>query len=264
MLQGVTRFLYGMAFGLALLVAQPAKAVPTLQLDIIGGTYDAATQMIVTNSSTFTLLALATAGSRSEADILADTFFVSMALAPAMDEGPFNAGTFSVNGNTVQATDTGLVYGTPPTEDANPDLGSHGHYPTYFHEVAFQFDANDTTTTYNSENDTGGVAFDENGYGTFFYKLEMNVGGLVGKTLHFDLYDTALKNNGTNSIDSFAPFSHDAEYIPGLTCTDCGEDPVPAPASTPIFLLAVALIALMRRHALRKAQAAATPVASAT
>jgi hypothetical protein len=42
MLQGVTRFLYGMAFGLALLVAQPAKAVPTLQLDIIGGTYDAA------------------------------------------------------------------------------------------------------------------------------------------------------------------------------------------------------------------------------
>ncbi len=255
------KFLAGFAVAMVAFLSLPAKAVPTLQLDIIGGTYDPITQTVVTNSSTFTLLALATPGSRTAQDILSDTFYAALALEPSMQEGAFDAGSFTVNGDTVYATDTGMNYGTPPVADAHPDLADHGQFPTYFHEVAFQFDANDTTTTYNAQDDAGGVAFDESGYGTFFYKMEINVGGLVGKTLHFDLYDTALKQNGNLSIESFAPFSHDAEYRPGLSCTDCGQNeaPVPAPASTPIFIIALGLIAAMRRYSLRRATEPAIP-----
>ena len=204
----------GFVFGLALMAASAARAVPALQLDIIGGTYDAATQTVVSNGPSFTVLALATAtGNTSSSDILAETYFLSAAFlsGPAQSAG-FNAGSFTVGGATVQATDSGLDYGAPPIDAAhNTNLPNHGIFPTYFHEVAFTFDGSDTTATYNAQDDAGGGLFDEAGSGTFFVKFEINVAGLAGEVLHFDLYNTNVKRNGDIKIDDFAPFSHDAQ-----------------------------------------------------
>ena len=207
-------------------------------------------------------------------------------LPPASQSAGFDAGSFTVDGSSIQATDAGLTYGTPPLDAAhNKDLPSHGIFPTYHHEISFQFDASDTTTTYNSQDDTGGVLFDENGTpvmgrqvsniiavsttqrefadpenaafheathflltngtGSFFAKLEINVGGLIGQTLHFDLYNTKVKNNGTISVDDFAPFSHDAQS--GLSVVE-GDVDVPEPAAGLILIGGIAVMGILRRR----------------
>ena len=242
------KFMAGLVIACSLMAASAAKAVPALQLDIIGGTYDAATQTVVSSGPSFTLLALATpTGNTSASAILADTYFISMALLPpASQSAGFDAGSFTVDGSSIQATDAGLTYGTPPLDAAhNKDLPSHGIFPTYHHEISFQFDASDTTTTYNSQDDTGGVLFDENGTGSFFAKLEINVGGLIGQTLHFDLYNTKVKNNGTISVDDFAPFSHDAQS--GLSVVE-GDVDVPEPAAGLILIGGIAVMGILRRR----------------
>ncbi len=260
-----TKLVSGVLTAGLLMSATAARAVPALQLDIIGGTYDAATQTIFASGPVFTLVALATAtGHTSAADILADTYYLSAALSPVTSSGSFNAGSFSIDGVTTQASDTGMTYGTPPIDAAfNNDLPDHGIYPTFFHEISFKFDANDTTTTYNSENATGGVMFDENGVGTFFVKFEINVGGLVGKTLHFDLYNTDVKRNGSTFVDAFAPFSHDAQSILNLVVTeeDGGSATVPEPGSCLILItgLGMCWVARRRRAALATEQSCTAP-----
>lgn len=238
----------GLVIGCALMAATSARAVPALQLDIIGGTYDATTQTVISNGPSFTVVALATAtGNTSAADILAETYYISAAFlsAPAQSAG-FNAGSFSVDGTTVQATDSGLDYGAPPLDAANnANLPSHGLFPTYFHEIAFSFDGNDTTTTYNSQDDAGAGLLDENGNGTYFVKFEINVAGLAGEVLHFDLYNTKVKNNGNITIDDFAPFSHDAQSGAGLPPTNVE---VPEPSTIAIIGLGLLGLGIARRR----------------
>lgn len=127
-----------MLFGCHLLVATGAKAYPALQLDIRGGVYDSVTQTVTSDGPTFTLIALATpTGSRSAAEILAETYYISTGInsSPEQSAG-FNVGSFKIGGTTVQATDAGMEYGTPPIEAAhNSDLPGHDVYPTYYHEV---------------------------------------------------------------------------------------------------------------------------------
>ncbi len=148
----------------------------------------------------------------------------------------------------VEATDSGMQYGTPPIDAAhNHDLPNHGIYPTYFHEVSFNFDPNDTTTSYNSQDDTGGILFDENGVGSFFVKFEISTGGLIGETLHFDLYNTALRNNDDTAVDNFAPFSHDAQTTFRTTSDDPNSD-IPEPGSFVIFLFSLAFLIYLRRY----------------
>ena len=238
-----------MLFGCNLLVATDAKAYPALQLDILGGTYDSVTQTITSDGPTFTLIALATpTGSTSAAEILADTFYISTGISSAPEQSAgFNVGSFKIGGTTVQATDAEMEYGTPPIDAAhNTDLPGHGVYPTYYHEVSFQFNANDTTTSYNSEDDTGGILFDENGIGSFFVKLEIDATGLYGETLHFDLYNTELRNNGSTTVDNFAPFSHDAQSAHNTSNDDPGD--IPEPASLIVFMMSLALLIYMRRR----------------
>lgn len=238
-----------MLFGCHLLVATGAKAYPALQLDILGGVYDSVTQTVTSDGPTFTLIALATpTGSRSAAEILADTYYISTGInsSPEQSAG-FNVGSFKIGGTTVQATDAGMEYGTPPIEAAhNSDLPGHDVYPTYYHEVSFQFNANDTTTSYNSQDDTGGILFDENGVGSFFVKLEIDARGLYGETLHFDLYNTELRNNGSTAVDNFAPFSHDAQSAYNTSNDDPGD--IPEPATVIIFMMSLALLIYMRRR----------------
>jgi hypothetical protein len=244
---------FAAAFALfAIHAGGPARAVPALQLDIVGGVYDAATETVVASGSSFTLLALATAtGSTSAADILNETYYISAAIVPPVAQDPgFNAGSFQINGVTINATDGNMIYGTPPTEGlGNPNLPGHGIFDSYYLELAFQFSAADTTTTYNSQDNAGGALFDEAGAGSFFLALEIDVSGLApGRLLHFDLYNTKVKNNGAVTIDDFAPFSHDAEStLPSGPVPDTGVD-VPEPASLAVFLTGLAAAFRLRRR----------------
>src|SRR3546814_16584105 len=88
---------------------------------------------------------------------------------------------------TITATDGSLTFGTPPADAAhNNDLPGHGVFPTYYYEIAFQFDAGDTAAIYNSEDDAGGQ-LDETGSGMFFAAFEIDVSDLgEGHVLHFD------------------------------------------------------------------------------
>ena len=230
------RFLSSLTFAVLMLVSARAEAVPVLQLDIIGGTYDWETQTIISNSNSFTLVALLTP---KDSAALYDTYYISAALTPQTPEGtnPTNS-SFSFGGTTYQATED-MTYGVPPLEEGmvgteDPgDLQRHGIYPTYFREFAFSFYPNLTTGTYDAQYDRGGL---RPGTGTYYqtWQVETALGGSY--QLHFDLYDTVAKTACSgprktqvcgvdvdleNGAGAFAPFSHDAESSP----------PVPEPAS---------------------------------
>lgn len=238
MLKSSHRLLGTIVLTSMLLFATAARAVPTLQLDIIGGSYDAATQTVFSNGPTFSLVAYGTPGSQTAAQILGQMFYISAAFVPRMDRDlSFNAGSFEIDGAAIAATDANLSYGIPPGGDGK-DLGAHGIYETYYHEVSFSFDAADTVTAYNTQDNAGGAMFDELGTDMFFKSWDFNVAGLGGYQLHFDLY------NGNRSL--FAPFSHDAESA--FYNINPNSDPVPEPSTIVVFGIGVLGIRAIRRR----------------
>lgn len=211
------RKIIGTLFLLAALgcIPQEVSAVPTLQLDIAGGGYDHGTETIVTSSDTFTLYALIRPDSKNT---LSDTYYVSAALTPQVSTGA-SLGSFVFNGSTVSAT-SGMDYGVPPLE-ANlsrdrGDLPKHSIFPTYFKEFSFQFDSANRIASYNSQDRaiSGGAintAYAANGR-MYYAMFDVDVSSLAqGYEVHFDLYNTAVKNGGDIDVTRFAPFSHDAE-----------------------------------------------------
>jgi hypothetical protein len=228
-------FIGAIALASALLFTTSARAVPTLQLDIIGGYYDAATQTVFSNGPTFSLVAYGAPGSQTGAEILGQMFYISAAFVPRLDQNPsFDAGSFNIDGTSITATAANLSYGIPPGGDDN--LGRHGIYQTYYHEVSFSFDATDTVTSYNVQDNAGGALFDEVGTDMFFKSWEFNVTDLSGYQLHFDLY------NGDRSL--FAPFSHDAESHGYNLATNTE---VPAPSGLAFLGFGLLSIGLARR-----------------
>lgn len=193
-----------------------ARAVPELQLDILGGTYDDSSETILANSPIFTLRALLKGAAN-----LPGPYYISAALlpAPAQPNSPIDAGSFSVAGVTYSTTS--LSYGVPPLnvpDNMSGNLAKHGVYPTYYKEISFNFSAAHTIAAYNTESQTGSSG------SLYYYDFTVNVSDLVpGYYLHFDLYDEKIKK-GLFSIDDFAPFSHDAESRPneGITVPDGG------------------------------------------
>ncbi len=195
-----------------------AQAVPTLQLDIGGGYYDATDETITTNSSVFDLYALVTPGSVLEVDILADQYFLSIAVTPSLADAS-NLGFITVNGITIDVT-ADMLYGTPPNDAmVSPDLPGHGIYDTYYAEIDFMLDESNTSSTYNTQDENipgqrgTGAGPDTDGTGSFYEKFVIDASNLdpsIG--LHFDLYTLAAKN-GSTELDAFAPFSHDAAMV---------------------------------------------------
>lgn len=223
----------------ASLVAGP-WALPVLQLDIAGGSYDASTQTVVSSANEFDLIALLNSNSA------AGHYYLSVALTPATSTGG-SFGSFTINGNTVDVT-ADMVYGTPPSElnlAHDPgDLSTHSIYPTYFFEYSFYFDPAMTTSAYNVQDEAGrGLV----GTGDLFYQtFALNVSGLsAGSGLHFDLYDETTRS-GDIDVGQFAPYSHDAEFVPGNT------QAVPEPGTLGLMglgLFAVVFVARRRRTA---------------
>jgi len=219
---------------LGLLFATPARAVPTLQLDIQGGTYDWSTQTIMASGNTFSLYAYGKVGSKVS---LSDSFYVSIALVPQTSVAG-NYGSFVMNGTTLNAT-ADMTYGTPPLEsilggaafDAG-DLSPHGIFPTYFAEVMFGFSATDQSAIYNTQDETGSGP--KAGTGMYFKRFDFDISGLApGYGLHFDLYNVKIKSGGDIDVHAFAPFSHDA----GAMVT-----PIPEPEIYAMMALGLGLV----------------------
>ncbi len=226
------------------LVTVPAWAVPTLQLDILGGTYDSGTDTIVASSNVFSVFAYL-----SDASLLADTYFLSAALTDAPNQNG-NYGSFSVNGTPIIAT-LDMVYGTPPLETVlngpggaiwDPsDLAKHSIYPTYFKEFGFTCSAAQQSDTYNTELESGSGP--KAGTGMYYKRFDIDIGGLgVGRGLHFDLYSEKFNKKGIGDLDIkyFAPFSHDAE---AHVMT-----PIPEPETYAMLLAGLGLMGLVARR----------------
>lgn len=230
------------AFGLSLLgmtLAFSASAIPTLQLDIGGGTYVGGDEeSVMTSDPVFTLYAYGTPGGNvSSSDMLSSEYFLSIALSPKVNAAA-DLGSIVVNGATYNAT-SDFSYGVPPLDaTANPYLGDHGVYDTYFLELSFMFDATMTAAAVNVEDD-GGNGPDTEGSGMFYIPFEIDMSNLLaGYNLHFDLYSTQVKQNGNITRDDFAPFSHDA----GTNIT------VSEPGSLALFGLGLLGLGLMARR----------------
>jgi len=195
-----------------ILIGTTARAEPALQLDILGGTYDTATQTIFATSNSFTLYAYGLEGKIN----LADNFYLSMALVPQTSVGG-SYGSFKIDSATINVTGD-MVYGTPPIEtnlahDAG-DLGQHSVFSTYFTEKNFSFSSGTYSQRYDTQTNTGaGPSTWTSGNKMYYASFVIDASGLApGAGIHFDLYNEKAKYGDTD-VANFAPFSHDAQTM---------------------------------------------------
>lgn len=251
--------------GLVGVVSTNAEAIPVLQLDMRGATYETRTQTVIAGGDQFTVYAMLQPRSDwSAADInwfLSNTYYLSVALTPSI-ANPANLGSFTFGQSGGAQTTVGvtgdMVYGAPPLEafaamqgPDSGDLEGHDIYPTYFREFAFQFDPTARATAYDSAVIQGGPTADPNG--TAYYVAFTGDKSLLqdGYDLHFDLYSTLVKNCGTAGyascgdvdIDLNATFNRDAET----------RQSVPEPATGLAMLVGVAAAAVVRRRGVESA-----------
>lgn len=237
-----------------------ANAIPTLQLGIGGGTYDATTQTSIASANSFSLYAYLLADSSNP---IGDSYTISMAVSPQVNS-PASLGSFSVDGAVIDVT-SGMTYGIPPLDATiettpggdNHDLQTHGVFPTYFIERTFSFSAADQTAAFNTADHPSFGP--QPGSGMYFKKFDIDVTGLdENYSIHFDLYNSAAIGEtvctgkgksrvctttptGELDISQFAPFSHDAQSGPGGGGGGGGNE-VPEPAS--MLLVALGLFGL--------------------
>lgn len=241
----MARMLTRLAVLAVVLAPLGARAVPLLQLDILGGRYDATTQTIVTQADHFTLFAYAApTAAVPQSSVLATQFRLSIALDPGVGPAPADLGSLRIDGREIRAT-ADMVYGFAPLEltgvgHFDPgDLARHGVFATFFTEVEFAFAASQTSRLFDSALRTGlgPIA----GTGMLTHAFDLDTSRLApGIELHFDLYST-LTRRGDVDVDWFAPFSHDAATV-------AGGAPVPEPSAALVFGGALALLCCEARR----------------
>ncbi len=232
----------------------PSKshALPALQLDIDGGTYDSDTQTIVSDGQFFTLYAFLNINKFND---ISDTFYLSAGVAPAVDEPGADLGSFSINGTNVNVT-ADMVYGVPPLEAIIEnqdwdfgDLGEHEIYPTYFFEYAFTFDQANETNLYDTRlraisGDPIDLTLNPDG-GLYFAAFTIDARLLdPNYVVHFDLYNSKIRSStGDRDLSQFAYFTYDAE-------SGNGSSKVPEPGT--ILLLGSGLVGVYFSGRIRK------------
>lgn len=226
MLTDVRRFsLGGLLVTLAIGFAGSAAAFPAVQLgagSVGDWTYDWSTETWVVTESPFELLALANAtkadGGKGNyawdpAGAGSQAAYLVASAVPMINFDGFDI-TLSNDGGVLAMTDSG--YGAPPVADSN-DLAPHGIFDTYFEIYAFNFDG-PLTSVYDAQPPGGGSG---GGYiEAFDITINWLAAGVTG--VHFDLftlqgdgiYDVA---GGGGIVEVFAPFSHDATFVPEPT-----------------------------------------------
>ncbi|MFZ3063826.1 MAG: choice-of-anchor N protein [Nitrospirota bacterium] len=202
--------------GLIFFNAAKGFAIPTLQLDIAGGSYDLSTETIISSGNTFTLYAYLIPDKYNS---LPDTYYISAAIAPKVGKAGANIGSFNFNGTTINAT-SDMTYGVPPLEAITSlqgwdsgDLAKHGIFPTYFSEFEFQFSSANQIGLYNTQDRAiSGGSIPTSGTGMYYAAFTIDTSLLdPNYVIHFDLYNTKLKKGGDIDVTQFAPFSHDAQ-----------------------------------------------------
>ncbi len=216
---------------MALTSANWLTALPTLQLDILGGQFDTNTETTVATSDLFTVRALLSGSYNS------GSFFISAAVTPGMQQtNPVpNFGSVVVDGQTYLPAD--YNYGVPPLDvsDTLPgvkNLGPHDIFPTYYLEFEFNFNQANTLAAYNVQDDSAASGL------LYYHDFSVNVAGMqAAYGLHFDLYSIKVKK-GNYTLADFAPFSHDAES---------GHHEVPDQGSSALLIgMGFGLLALVR------------------
>jgi len=242
----VKKLLLAPAVITAVLVSTPARAYPQLQLDIVGGHYDNATETIMAGNQSLSPYAYSQS--------LPGNFFLSMALVPPTGTAG-NYGSYSVNGSTINVT-SGMTYGVPPLETLlggatkDPgDLSQHSIFPTYFAERMFTFSAGSQSGLYNTAEQAGSGP--QAGTGMYYARFDFDISGLsAGLGLHFDLYNETLVSQcgkkaggsctvGDIDVNLFAPFSHDAQAM---------VTPVPEPQTYAMLLAGLGLLGFEARR----------------
>ena len=227
-------------FAALISMASSAQALPMLQLDILGGSYDTTTETIIAPGSSFTLYALFTPKCNTTdstiAALLTQNYYISAAITPKTETPGANAGSFSFNGAPVKVTGD-MVYGIPPLEAIiakdSGDLARHDVFETYFKEFTFKFAPGNTMSPYNTQDRAinKGAIPPTGGVGQYWMAFNVDTSLLTpGYGIHFDLYSEKTKA-GDIDVNQFAPFSHDAQS---------GGAPVPEPST--ILLLGAGLL----------------------
>ena len=116
-------------------------------------------------------------------------------------------------------------------------MPDHGAFDTYYVEFAFTFSSLQCAS-YDAATALGDPSTHP-GTGMYYQSFQIDVSSLLSSySVHFDLYDEAVKNKNHSSL-AYAPFTHDAQSGPG---GDNGNSTPGVPDSgTTIALLGFAL-----------------------
>jgi hypothetical protein len=235
-----------------------AEAVPLLQLDMKDGVYDTSSETIVgPGGGPFTLYAILSPKATWSQDVinyfLGQTYYISVAVTPAIGPAPADLGSFVFQGSNVDVS-ADMIYGTPPVETLSSydtgDLENHQIYPTFFQQFSFQFQSADKALTYDSALTPGGPTPSTTG-GSYYATFTGDTSLLnANYELHFDTYNTMLLYCAGNAdsacrdldVDIYALFSHDAQT----------SHEVPEPTTMAGMMVGLAGVGAWRRRQGRK------------